>query len=1573
MSRRNPAWLADHRVFGEVVAPGALFAAQVGEALRETRHGLPVALEETAITRPLVLSGEEGRLVRVVLGEDRTWKVVSKDAAGRWETHAEGRWTPLAAVAPESVDLGGLKAGLAPVDVDEGYLELERNPTGLDYGPAFRGLAQLWSGSGEALGEVLLPRGIDQHGLLAHPALLDACFQVTGGIAEHAEAGGTWLPIGWDRFVLLDALPDRVFCRALQRSEGVGTRTADLWLYRDTGEEVARFEGFALRRASRIALPGHRLEDALREVVWREAAPVGMREADFLAGPEEIASGLERLDGYLESEGQDGTALAALGCQLERESRRLLLRGLEQLGWEPSPGDRFETDELRRRLRVTEDHGRLFERLLAVLEEMGLLGREPAGGWHVAATPEAPAEPEAEPTDSAADAIELSVLRRCGESLAEVLRGRADALDLLFGGELGAASLYRESAAVRAVNRVVAEAVRRAVGGLPEGRPLRVIEIGAGTGATTSVLLEVLPAGRTEYTFTDISTGFFPDAEREFGERGVDFRSLEFDVERDPEDQGFALHGYDLVIAANVLHATRDLAETLAHCRRLLAPSGVLVAVEEATRKEWLDLTFGLLPGWWRFRDAYRTDYALVGPPIWQQALTDAGFAGMSLVEVSSGAVLIFARAPAELEPTVGCFVLAGEGAISVELAAELERRGSRAVEGPPGGDRQAWRGFFESLPGASPLRGVVYLGGIRRNGAELSAPELEVELEMVGAGALALVQGMSDAGVSPASGTWFVTRGGQVIDREHSGALAGALLWGFASVVDLEHGDLTPRILDLDPDSPPSTDTLADELLCPDRETRIARRDGARLVARLTRFAGSGGRDSSPREVRLRADRSYLITGGLGGLGLEVARWLAKEGAGAIVLNGRRPPDTDTEALISELRQGGAEVRIEIADVTDEDAVAGMLGRIDSELPPLAGVIHSVGSLNDAALANQDWERFEQVLGPKVLGAWRLHRATLDRELDLFVLFSSLAGVIGSPGQANHAAANAFLDQLARHRRALGLPGQAVAWGAWSGIGEAEEQRERIASRLADSREEWIAPDMGIQALAWLVREDVGTSVVASVDWSALPVRAPWLAEAMGREEDRAIGDPEDQTAGQVSDGLLRRLRELAPRERQEELIQFLQEQLVQILRLRAAPSPSAGFFELGMDSLMAVTLRNRLNGAFREAFVVSNTAVFDYPDIARLAEHLTGKLGDASPEAPPVRALPTVRHGADEHIAIVGMACRFPGAPDTEAFWAHLRSGADLVTRGRPDGLFVDAETEAARHFGAYVEGIDRFDAGFFRIAPVEAELLDPQQRMFLETSWAALEDAGIAPDRLRGSRTGVYGGISTSDYQMLVAGPGDDPSVNIYRSTGISAATAVGRIAFALGLEGPAITVDTACSSSLVALHQAAAALRAGEADLALAGGVNAILTSDVTRIFTDAGMLAPDGRCKTFDAAADGFVRGEGCGMVVLKRLADAEAAGDRILAVVLGSAVNQDGASAGLTVPNGPAQERVIEEALARARVEASSVDYLEAHGTGTELGDPVEVEAAAAVYGRGRDPERPLLIGSVKTNVGHLE
>ncbi|MDE2817762.1 MAG: beta-ketoacyl synthase N-terminal-like domain-containing protein, partial [Chloroflexota bacterium] len=624
----------------------------------------------------------------------------------------------------------------------------------------------------------------------------------------------------------------------------------------------------------------------------------------------------------------------------------------------------------------------------------------------------------------------------------------------------------------------------------------------------------------------------------------------------------------------------------------------------------------------------------------------------------------------------------------------------------------------------------------------------------------------------------------------------------------------------------------------------------------------------------------------------------------------------------------------------------------------------------------------FERVLWPKILGAWHLHRATLDCDLDLFILFSSRDGVMGNPGQANHAAANAFLDQLAGYRRALGLPGQAIAWGAWSEIGEAAEQRERIEQRRAALGGRWFTPQQGIKALELLVRQDATTSVVMSMDWSvfaeAVEDRPLFLEDLLASATDEQA----DEAA--TSEDLLSRLRNAPPAEREDVLAAFLQQEVQAVLRLNTTPAPTVEFSDLGMDSLMAVELRNRINRGFAGEYVASNTVVFDYPSISGLARHLAGELGSADgftgadvpatlPEQPVQEQRPQAA-SVEEGIAIVGMACRVPGAEDLDGFWRLMQSERNMVTEGRQDagswnGIAGDPEAkDAAMRHGAFLEGIDLFDSRFFRISPIEARMMDPQQRLLLETSWQALEDAGIDPDSLRGSRTGVYAGVGGSEYRSVITASGSDDDF-----LGTSGGVTVGRIAFALGLEGPAVPLELACAASLVAVHQAATSLQRGEIDMALAGGVNAALSQSVLRFLADAGMLSLSGQCRTFDASADGYVRGEGCGMVILKRLSDAQADGDRIWGVVRGSAVNQNGAGLGLTLPNGPAQERAMEEALAQAGIAPAEVDYFEAHGPGTALGDAVELNAAANVYGRGREAENPLLIGSVKTNIGHLE
>ena len=347
-------------------------------------------------------------------------------------------------------------------------------------------------------------------------------------------------------------------------------------------------------------------------------------------------------------------------------------------------------------------------------------------------------------------------------------------------------------------------------------------------------------------------------------------------------------------------------------------------------------------------------------------------------------------------------------------------------------------------------------------------------------------------------------------------------------------------------------------------------------------------------------------------------------------------------------------------------------------------------------------------------------------------------------------------------------------------------------------------------------------------------------------------------------------------------------------------------------------------------------------------------------------------------EPLAIIGMACRFPGAPDLDAYWELLEEGRNAVSEsvpgsgiGRTSDAFGDREGQSDLcRYGGFLTDVDQFDAAFFRMSPLEAQIVDPQQRLTLETTWRALEDAGLNPDRLRGTRTGVFTGVSNMEYREVVFRALDHAPESVGRAARLYANLSTnlngisGRLAFLLGLQGPAMAVDTACSSSLVATHEAAMALQHGEVDLAVVAGVNLILDPRRSESYAEAGTLSPEGQCKAFDASADGWVRGEGCGVVVVKRLRDAVADGDRIWTVLRGSAVNHDGASTNYAAPNDLAQRRVFREALDRAGVAPSAVDYVEAHGTGTPVGDPIELSAVAAVYSEGRDPERPRLIGS---------
>ena len=1012
-------------------------------------------------------------------------------------------------------------------------------------------------------------------------------------------------------------------------------------------------------RVQRITSPAEPWREWLYDLEWQPKPAAGSTTLplQIAAAPDLAARGAAQTDALAVQHGLQ--SYWSLKPQLDAMCAAYVARAFGQLGWDFSRERTVSVDALRARTGVLDRHQRLFGRMFEILAEGGTLVPA-AGGWSVSVVP-APGDPDADAARLLAAfpeyAGEIGLASRCARELADVLRGRANAMELLFPqGSLDQLErVYQDAPGSRVFNSLLRETLAAALAAVPRRRAIRILEIGAGTGSTAAYLLPSLDPARTRYTFTDLSQAFLSRAREKFAQYPfVDYRL--FDVSQDPSAQGLEPGSFDVIVASHVLHATPDLRRTVAHVSKLLAPGGLLMLLESTARTRFLDLTFGMTDGWWNFTDTdVRPGSALADAPTWRSLLESTGFsqtaiAGDIVQGHDTGAAVIVARrddtavSAAAVADSGRWLILADAGGTGEMLAATIRNRGGEAVIARSGARfAQHAADAFTANPlsradlervlaaAGGPLRGIVHLWGLDESLATTDTAE-EIDLaEQRACGSVLHLVHLVAASTSGAVPLTVVTRGAQlaaVADAAATGSdavsPAQAMVWGFSRVVARELPELRFTCVDLDPRASQSSGEIEalyeDVLAATLDENQLALRDGERRALRLV--PGVAQTSGPLRDTRLfHADGAYLITGGLAGVGLLVAEHMVSRGARRLLLVGRSAPSDAARESIAAMERAGARIDVTLASVADRQALAGLVSRLTAEGTPLRGVMHSAGTLDDGVVSQQSWDRFRTVMDAKVQGAWNLHAATEHLALDFFVLFSSSAAVLAPAGQSNHAAVNAFMDALAHHRRARGLPALSINWGPWSKVGAAA--RAGAADRGEAQGLGSIDPDSGLRVLEHLIAAGVAQTAVVNADWSKLLAPSVGWRPALLRDLEPAQA-AQTTAAPAARPAFMQELEDAPALKKWPLLLTHVAEQAGRVLGLDPSGLDARqGLRDLGLDSLMALELRNRLQRSIGRS--LRSTLAFDYPTIDTIAKHISVdvlELETESAAAPPPAA---------------------------------------------------------------------------------------------------------------------------------------------------------------------------------------------------------------------------------------------------------------------------------------------------------------------------------------------------------------
>ncbi|VAW80204.1 Polyketide synthase modules and related proteins [hydrothermal vent metagenome] len=1247
LSSTSPLYLQDHQVFGQTVFPAAAYIEMVFCAGQQLLRSDQLQIRQLRLQTALVLN--EATEVQTVLSKGESghyeFEIFSRQAIAEsteWIKHVSGVLHVHSDQAKETeaeFNVSTLQSRIGRThSVPELYAQYQN--IGIDYGTEFQSIIKLDGGDGESLAQIKRPvKKNVSHPVIAdtlkldrspeneldasvyqfHPTLLDGVFQAAAVVFGSEIQEQSYLPAGIESLTFY-AKPDQevtAYCIKSDSQETSGERlSVNIYLLNADNEVAAVISNLHYKKAHRThyteqaKLP---LSQCCYAMDW-SVKPIRLERiaSHYMPKVSDMANRLNHLIPEAVKLYQVKDYQKFL-TQLDNVSIEYIIQLLNNLGFDHSVTDSFTVKSLLKQIDILPKYHQLLERFLSILTLHKHLS-ESEGQWQVLDWP-SPLSPDQHlqqlSNQYSSYQSEINLLKSCGNNLSKILSGELEATEIIFpDGDISAASdLYHNSPILHTLNSLARSSIQAIIDALPAGRLLRVLEIGAGTGGTTSKVIDLFSDVNSEYYFTDISQIFLSNASNTYKNKSFMRYSL-LDIEQDPLSQGFHVAQFDLVIASNVLHATSNLSTTVKHVRRLLSDQGIMLLIEGTEAQIYLDIIFGLTDGWWHYEDTERReDYPLISTTAWCDLLHSHGFSSTESVPsnasldsmFSSQSLIISKASTLAIEPLHDSYLLCSNDPELIQaLSSGFNNVGDQLIvlSSLPG---YAYQVDFSSRADIDKAlssiferhtpKGLLYTAMSDSDLLqEWTVEQVSQESELINSGLLSITQSLVALNQQSSIKLTLISKNSQKLnDNDSIQGLLQAQWWGAARVIRLEFPELNCQCIDLeDHQAEIQAEQIINEIFMHDNENQIAIRDAKRYALRLVRHELAMENFES---IHFNQTGSYIVTGGLGGIGKLICSWLINKGAGHVVVLSHRPVTVE-ESQWLETFNGCMHV---VQCDAGSEPLATHINDIERKFGKLKGVFHAAGVLSDGMIMHQDMQKYQAVLSPKINIAWNLHQCTKNRSLDYFVMFSSVASVFGSAGQINHASANSMLDQLAHYRQQQNLPALTINWSAWNKVGAAADY---LSTSLENTGVLSIDPDEGLVALEQLMLSQLCQVMVFPVHWDQVQAKqfdAQFVKNQLIEENSGLIEKSE----------FLKSLEKMDISDRRNALLQHIQSTVARVIGLSVEEIDfEQGFFDLGVDSLTSMDLRAQLQTSL--SCYLPTTFVFNAPTTLELAQYM-------------------------------------------------------------------------------------------------------------------------------------------------------------------------------------------------------------------------------------------------------------------------------------------------------------------------------------------------------------------------------